>query len=108
MECMICANAKALGKLEPDKPPIYCLIATFIPIVGIFLLRQTARETYGIEVTLDLQKHNLVRISYMINCNWASILIYNVLWKHYFISLISLMMLKCKLILSYPSSLDPL
>ena len=63
MECMICANAKALGKMEPDKPPIYCLIATFIPIVGIFLLRQTARETYGIEVTLDLQKHNFARVS---------------------------------------------
>ena len=47
---MICANAKALGKLEPDKPPIYCLLACCVPIVGIYLLRQTARETYGIEV----------------------------------------------------------
>ena len=47
---MICANAKALGKLEPDKPPIYCLLACCVPVVGIYLLRQTARETYGIEV----------------------------------------------------------
>ena len=47
---MICDNAKKLGKLGGDKPPVYCLIAAFFPLLGIFLLRQTAREQYGIEV----------------------------------------------------------
>jgi hypothetical protein len=47
---MICSNAKGLGKMGDDKPPIYCLIAACFPVVGIFLLRQTARESYGIEV----------------------------------------------------------
>ena len=55
MECMICANAKALGKMEPDKPPIYCLLACFVPIAAIYLLRQTARENYGIEVRPDVK-----------------------------------------------------
>merc|ERR1712018_885154 len=49
LECMICSNAKGLGKLGGEQPPWYCLLATFFPIVGIFLLRQHARETYGIE-----------------------------------------------------------
>ena len=48
--CMICANAKALGKMPDDKPPLYCVLACCIPVLGIFLLRQTARENYGIEV----------------------------------------------------------
>ena len=47
---MICDNAKKLGKMGGDKPPVYCLLACCFPVVGIFLLRQTAREQYGIEV----------------------------------------------------------
>ena len=62
MECMICANAKALGKMEPDKPPIYCLLACFVPIAAIYLLRQTARENYGIEVRPDV-KNMIFRLS---------------------------------------------
>ena len=55
---MICDNAKKLGKMGGDKPPVYCLLACCFPVVGIFLLRQTAREQYGIEVNFKpLQNH---------------------------------------------------
>ena len=54
--CMICANAKALGKMPDDKPPVYCLLACCLPVLGIFFLRQTARENYGIEVMVKLSK----------------------------------------------------
>ena len=60
---MICANAKALGKMPDDKPPVYCLLACCLPVLGIFFLRQTARENYGIEVMVKLSKTLIMLLS---------------------------------------------
>jgi len=42
---MICSNASGLE----ENGGLYCLLACCCPIVGVFLLRQKAREKYGIE-----------------------------------------------------------
>ena len=59
--CMICSNAKGLG--EPDC--LYCLLACCCPIVGVFLLRQKARERYGIEVSKELESFIKLNIMYI-------------------------------------------
>ena len=46
--CMICSNASGLE----ENGGLYCLLACCCPIVGVFLLRQKAREKYGIEVNM--------------------------------------------------------
>ena len=46
--CMICSNASGLE----ENGGLYCLLACCCPIVGVFLLRQKAREKYGIEVKM--------------------------------------------------------
>lgn len=70
--CMICSNAKALGKMEPDKPPLYCLIACCFPVLGIFLLRNTAREKYGIEGDTINDAICSVCCAACVNCQTAS------------------------------------
>lgn len=47
--CLICKNASDLG----ESTPLYCLLACCIPTLGIFMLRQRAREMYGIEVSFE-------------------------------------------------------
>ena len=43
--CLICSNARGLGK----SGLIYNILGCFLPCLPVFLLRQNAREKYGIE-----------------------------------------------------------
>ena len=43
--CLICSKARALGK----SGLIYNILGCFLPCLPVFLLRQNAREKYGIE-----------------------------------------------------------
>ena len=64
--CMICSNASGLE----ENGGLYCLLACCCPIVGVFLLRQKAREKYGIEVNMIKTCINecWISISFAIQC----------------------------------------